>query len=245
MKLTPTLGGAYSGSFGGLTAARNRGGQYLRRRAVPTNPGTEAQVNTRAQFAAAAASWSLLLTEEMRMGWNGYAAAVPWVNSLGETCHLSGQQMFVRTQAFALLLNSFAFTPSSAIDPPVINQLGPSIGYSNVQIINAAGPPATSTIGITLTEPVTSVTVAIFLGIQPSNPGVFYYKGPYRLAAVVEAYSGASPSANLLAATQPWAMQGLASPVAGNLHYGYYRMITADGSNRLGTPVRFGPVLVA
>ena len=35
-----TIVGPLSGSFGGLTASHNRGGQYLRQRSTPTNPNS-------------------------------------------------------------------------------------------------------------------------------------------------------------------------------------------------------------
>jgi hypothetical protein len=80
-----------SGKVGGNVYATNRYGQYMRSWAKPTNPQSEAQTAIRANLAAANAAWAAL-TPDVQAGWETIAAAVPWVNRLGDTTYLTARQ---------------------------------------------------------------------------------------------------------------------------------------------------------
>lgn len=95
MKFKSTVIASASGSIGGTTYSRNRGGMYMRTRAVPTNPNSDAQQANRAAFAAMAIAWQSL-TSTQRAAWKTYADNVSVVNTLGDPIFLTGQQMFVR-----------------------------------------------------------------------------------------------------------------------------------------------------
>ena len=86
-----------SGSLGGITAARNKGGQYLRARVVPVDPGSPAQTTLRTIFASLNVAWQTVLTQVQRDAWITYAANVTVVNRIGETVNLTGQNMYVRS----------------------------------------------------------------------------------------------------------------------------------------------------
>ena len=95
MKFTPgILGGAFSGSIGGTTASHNKGGPYLRTRAIPTNPSTSAQLARRAALATMSQNWRDL-TEQQREAWNEWARQNPITNALGMSINKSGHQSFV------------------------------------------------------------------------------------------------------------------------------------------------------
>jgi hypothetical protein len=85
-----------SGSIGGMTASRNRGGLFLRSRVIPVNPNTERQGEARANMATAVGLWSNTLTDSDRQAWTTYANGTPVVDKLGDQLILSGQQMFVK-----------------------------------------------------------------------------------------------------------------------------------------------------
>lgn len=95
MALIRTGGGIsdISGSIGGTTFARNRGGAYARQRVKPLNPRSNDQANTRNRFGINSTGWRNL-TEAARLSWVGWAATHPVLNRLGEAVILSGAQAY-------------------------------------------------------------------------------------------------------------------------------------------------------
>lgn len=96
------LTGEMSGSVGGLTFARNRGGQYCRQRSNPTNPNTYEQQLARTSLTIVVEAWGDQLTDAQRTGWETYAANITWLNRLGEEINITGQQCYVRTNSARL-----------------------------------------------------------------------------------------------------------------------------------------------
>lgn len=84
-----------SGSLGGITASRNKGGRYFRARTTPVNPNTVNQQVARQAMATLNDYWISNLTQAQRDAYADYAANVPGVNRLGETIQLNGQQWFI------------------------------------------------------------------------------------------------------------------------------------------------------
>lgn len=82
-----------SGSHDGITASRNRFGQYERTRAIPVNPGSTAQGLVRARMAANSAAWREL-TAAQRAGWNGLGGSMARTDALGQTYTLQGNQAY-------------------------------------------------------------------------------------------------------------------------------------------------------
>jgi hypothetical protein len=78
-----------SGSMGGTTASRNKGGQYFRDRAIPTTATSAAAMNAKARLAQASASWGGL-TDTQRDSWTRYGTIKPSVNALGMPKILTG-----------------------------------------------------------------------------------------------------------------------------------------------------------
>jgi hypothetical protein len=110
------LGNPQSGSLAGTTASHNRAGQYLRNRAMPTQPvGTGRRAVVRSNFGAAAAGYAAL-TAAQQAAYAAYAANYPYTDALGQSVILTGQQMFVAIAAS--LLNVGVAMPTT---PPVSN----------------------------------------------------------------------------------------------------------------------------
>jgi len=95
-----------SGSIAGNTHARNRFGNYMRARTKPVNPNTARQVTARSRLALLAEDWREVLSDAQRIAWNTYAAGVSWLNGLGEVVHLTGFNMFCRTNAAYMQVSS-------------------------------------------------------------------------------------------------------------------------------------------
>jgi hypothetical protein len=95
MKYTSPVYSQASGSIGGLTYSRNRGGLYTRARAIPSNPSTAAQQTARTAVSAVSTNWGAL-SDVQRAGWELYAQSVPLVDRLGAQIQVSGINMFIR-----------------------------------------------------------------------------------------------------------------------------------------------------
>jgi hypothetical protein len=79
----------------GTTASHNRAGQYLRNRRTPVTPTrTPRQSTIRGQFASASSSYQTLTTAQQN-AWIAFAASYPYVDALGQTITLTGQQMYI------------------------------------------------------------------------------------------------------------------------------------------------------
>lgn len=94
-----TLIGAASGSVNGVTFSRNKGGQYIRTRAIPSNPSTTQQEAIRSALGQLSGAWVSSLTANQRAGWDSYAAAVPVPNAIGDDHNIGGIGAFVRANA--------------------------------------------------------------------------------------------------------------------------------------------------
>lgn len=96
MKYTSAIASTASGSIGGATASRNRGGQYFRRRAIPVNPNTPEQQEVRGYFSTLQANWSSVLTQGQRSAWDSYALNTPVTDALGNPVNAGGKGMYTR-----------------------------------------------------------------------------------------------------------------------------------------------------
>lgn len=163
-----------SGSTGGITGSRNKGGQYLRARVNPVNPNSTAQQTARSRFTDANDSWSSL-TEAQRTAWNDWAQLQVWKNRLGDTIQLSGQQGYIGAYSAsesALLVPAVAPpAPNTRPAQLIIPSMIPSLANNNVGGFTAAVLTAND-----------AYTIAVS---GPLPPGVTSYKGPYRQTNIV------------------------------------------------------------
>ena len=83
-----------SGSYQGVTASRNRFGQYIRTRAIPVQPNSSAQGVQRGRLAGNSAAWRTL-TGAQRAGWTGLGGAISRTDSLGQAYTLQGNQAYI------------------------------------------------------------------------------------------------------------------------------------------------------
>lgn len=115
MKFTAgPLVGSVSGSMGGITASHNKGGQYFRRRAIPTNPSSTAQLQRRADLATVSTDWQNLTTAQ-RAAWDEWGRQNPITDALGQSILKSGHQSFVGLNSRILLASG-----TQILVPPVV-----------------------------------------------------------------------------------------------------------------------------
>jgi hypothetical protein len=93
--ISALIGGGASGSLGGFTASRNRGGSYLRARTMPVQPNTVNQIGIRAGMSNLVEVWKSDMSVAERQAWADYANTCPRSDTLGRVYYLTGLQMFV------------------------------------------------------------------------------------------------------------------------------------------------------
>jgi hypothetical protein len=246
MKMTPTMGGAYSGSFGGLTFSHNKGGAYCRRRTVPTDPASTYQTTVRAAMSALAQRWVNTLTPAQRAAWDLYAQNVSWIDTLGQTIQLSGINHYIRANSPRVIADSYDaaydnFGALAVIDiAPSVYDLGLAPSVVSEVVNHGGGPPVTVEVAVTIDPPQAGAIEYFFLS-PPVNPSISFWKGPYLLIAATVLGGGGLSSAPLTDTDAPYVFR-YPLPVEDQAVFYALRIQQPDG--RLSGMVRRGPLLV-
>ncbi len=204
-----------SGSLGGITAARNKGGQYLRARVVPVNPQSPDQVTLRTIFGNLAIAWGTVLTALQRTGWDTYAENVTVVNRIGETVNLTGFNMYIRSNT-GRVQAGFARVDA----PPTIFNLG---DFTDVSIA-VAGGGASIDVTFDNTDAWANEDDAIMMvyASREKAETINFFKGPYRLAGQIEGDA-------LIPPTVPATITSDFTYASGNKAFAEVRVSRADG----------------
>ena len=233
---TIQLGGGVAsirGSIGGWVFSRNGGGDYIRNRAIPVQPGSVFQNAVKALMSQLTNLWSSVLTEDQREAWRSYAAAVELPNSQGIYRNVGGLGMYVRSNIPRLQASATAFPRVD--DGPVDFTLGE---YTAPDVTLAS--EAAQTVGVAF-EPLDGWAnedesgMLIYLS-RPQNPGVGFFKGPYRFAGKIEGDGVTAPTSP---ATMP-----VPFPIVEGQKIFYRANVTRD-DGRLGTDFRGSTIAVA
>ncbi len=206
-----------SGKLGGWVYSHNRGGPYIRNRAIPTNPGTQRQVDARNRVKNLAIAWTITLTQAQRDAWELYAANTPWTNRLGQAITLTGLDMFVRSNS--VILQAGLAQVNAA---PIVFTLA----AAEAALVGSASAAA-QTLSIAYDDTPLwcdeDEAAEVFYMGRPQNPGVKFFKGPYRHIGSVEGDSIAPPAT-------PYAGVAAAWPIAeGQRIWIRSRIFRADG----------------
>jgi hypothetical protein len=216
-----------SGSVGGVTFSRNRGGAYMRTRAIPVDPGTSEQSRVRAATAQCATRWQTQLTTAQREAWDTYALNVPLPNALGQPRNVGGIGMYIRSNVPRILLQVTGI--DIVDDAPTEFNLG---DYSAPAVVSLTA--ATDTLSMNFTEADDWVTedgaAMIVWGSRARPPSINFFKGPYRESGSVVGNSTTPP-------TTPAAIVNAFGVQAGDRTFFRANVTRADG--RLGSSFRF------
>ena len=198
-----------------MTFSHNRGGQYIRGRAIPTNPNSVLQQAVRAYMASLTANWANVLTAAQRTGWDTYGENVGVLDRLGKTIYLTGINHFVRSnvprlQAAATQIN----------DAPVIFNLG-SENPPSFAIDTASDEVDVSFVDTDLWVDEDDSHMLVYASI-PNDPTINFYKGPYQFIGTIDGDSGTPP-------TTPAAIALPQAIVAGQRNFFQTRVSRADG----------------
>lgn len=218
------LVGAASGKMGAMVASHNSGGQYMRARVTPTNPSTLRQQVVRNNLAALANRFSTVLDSSQRLSWKSFALSLTGIlNALGDPITLSAiaayiRQNAARTQAGLDIIDdppidgTAAVLANSTNAETATNDL--SVVFTTTDLWNADGGGA----------------LLIYTG-RPLNPGEDFYKGPYRLAGIVDANTAPQTTpATVIGGNTAWgeAVSGQTSRV---------RLVAVTGDGRISNVV--------
>lgn len=239
MKFIPTIAGTFSGSVGGFTASHNRGGQYFRRRSVPTDPGSAAQVAVRGFVGNLAQEWLTALTDVQRAGWQTYAANTSWTDSLGQSIQLSGINHYIRSNTPRLYADLEVGQSAGRVDDaPTIFDLGVSPAVESAVLSHATGPPEVISLVLTWSNDASmggGDIVLLYLS-APQNPTINFFKGPYYLVAGEGGDNPPVTGAIFNSVTATRYQDRFGDAVAGQKIFYQVRTLMEDG--RLSTLVR-------
>lgn len=215
MKYTSAIAATASGSLGGATASRNRGGQYFRRRAIPVNPATAEQQEVRGYFSQLQSAWVNDLTADQRSAWDSYALNTPITDALGNPVNVGGKGMYTRGNVPRLVAGL------TRVDNGPTSTGLPSLSAPGV--ISLVAATDVLTFSFTNTDDwATAVGGALLVFVsRPQSVAVNGFKGPFRFAGRV-----------LGAATPPTSPGTVTSPfnyVAGQKGFCRFVAVTPDG----------------
>lgn len=166
-----------SGSVGGLTWSHNKGGQYVRQRATPTNPTTEAQTFARSVLSQLSAGWASLDDAE-RAEWTMWGETHPVSNRQGTSIILTGQQCYIACNARLLQAGATAIDDCPTENTP-----------ADLLTVSATADASTGEIEVTYTA--TPLAAGSYLQLWqtlPQGPG----RDPNRREARLVGYSAAA-----------------------------------------------------
>lgn len=194
MKFKSALVTQATGSIGGMTASHNRGGLYLRARAIPTQPNSPEQQAVKAWMAQISARWVNVLTQAQRDAWAVYSNQVQLIDKLGEPRNIGGVAMYNRTniprlQAGLALIDDAPLTFNlGTFTPPTIDEIS----------------DPSSMIAFTNTDAWASTDggACFVLISRPQNPSIGFFKGPFRFAGVIA--GAATPPTSPATITNPF-----------------------------------------
>jgi hypothetical protein len=185
-----------SGSYQGLTASRNRFGQYMRTRAIPVNPNSTAQSQARARLSQMAEVWDTL-TDVARAGWSSLGQSMTRTDSLGQGYSLTGLQAYVSVNSLNLAAGNARVDAAPALTTPA------ALTTTTITLTNAA-------FSIAYTTTPLGAGARLFAYASPQRSAGRSFESDYRLIAV-SAAAAASP-ANIFTAYSA----RLGTPVTGN-----------------------------
>lgn len=211
-----------SGSLGGMVWSHNAGGNYIRARATPTDPGTSFQTTIRNAVAGLVNHWVNTLTVDQRAAWNTYAANVTLPDVFGDARYRSGINHYVRSNTPRLQ------TGLARVDdgPTIFN-----VGEYTTPTITASAAAQEISVGFDNTDDWANETGSglIAWSSRPQNPTIDFFKGPYRHIGRVSGVTGDPPASPAAIATAFAFSEG---------HRVYAKLNVSRADGRLGTVVR-------
>ena len=133
-----------SGSIGGATFSKNKGGLFIRAKIKGTNPQSDAQTAQRGQFSTISATWRTL-TDDQRAAWEAATPYFPYQDKLGQTKNYSGAQLYSKLNGgirSASPSASLLVTPPAPVSIPTLTVTGFAVtnGSGNMALTGTFAP---------------------------------------------------------------------------------------------------------
>lgn len=184
MKYLGTLSSDARGSLSGVTASKNRGGNYFRARKKPSVPNTPSQQAIKTALSSMAGVWSNVLTAAQQAGWTLYGQTNPVPNNLGQKIILSGMNTFQRVNI--PLVAAAGLTAIQDTSPGAVPFIGaPTIGAASTVVHTG-----TTSIVLALSQ---AIALGDYIFIYLSRPvaiGKVAAHQPFKLAQAYKTVSG-------------------------------------------------------
>lgn len=158
------------GSIGGVTFTAGRFGKVVRARSSPVHAPTNARSYWKSLLSYDIAHWTNTLTEQQRTDWRNLAAATDFTNSLGETYHPTGLNLYVRSNS--LLINTGQARQDAAPGSAIGDHYPIDYTWIDDDGLYAEMPDA----------PALAHKVVFFIGLPWATP-IVYYTGPWQFSA--------------------------------------------------------------
>lgn len=126
------------GKLAGTVASKNKGGNYLRTKAIPINPKTTYQSIQRGLLSDLSKAYQTTLTPAQQAAWTNYGRSTNAKNVFGSALILSGIAAFIKVNQIITTVGGTIIT-----EPPV-NQFVPSLASASL-VANHTGPLLTLT----------------------------------------------------------------------------------------------------
>lgn len=219
-----------SGSIAGNVHARNRFGNYIRPRTKPVNPKSSRQMGARILVMMLAEQWrESPMTDAIRTAWGTYAAAIGWLNKLGETVTLTGFNHFIRSNAALITAGGSLVTAApTVLGLPPADPTFACTGSAATNLISVVFDTNFDWVGED------SAYFSVEQG-QPQSSSRNFFGGPYRWGGSEEGDSVAPP-------TSPFTFTAPFTLVEGQKVWCRARIIRADA--RCSTQFGADPFIV-
>lgn len=215
-----------SGKMGGVVHAHNKGGQYMRAGATPTNPNTVQQQVVRDAMQLLSTRWVDVLTLVQRTAWETYAANVPLSNRLGYSRNSPGLAMYCRSNISRIQASAAVVDAA-----PVVWDTG-TFTAPAIVVAHAA---TTASVAFTTTDAwANEVGGYMFLyASRPQNPTINFFNGPYRYSGKIS--GAATPPTSPFTLTLPF----VAGPAGSKV---FFKAVASRADGRLASPFQSGSV---
>ena len=161
--------------------SKNGAGAIIRNRVTPINRRSTLQTNQRQLLASLASAWRGL-TQAQRDGWNGASPNFPQTDSLGQTVTLTGEQLYVRSNANLVLIGQSQIVNAPAPTSFAIMAMG-------VTVLTAGAFTQAFTV-----TPVPAGFSLVFRASRPLSPGKNFIGASEFRFIQVEAAAAVSPA---------------------------------------------------
>lgn len=162
------------GKLGGQVYSHNRGGDYVRNNAVPVNPQTPEQMQSRARLAQFSQNWSAL-TQSQIEAWNAAAQNFPRNNVFGDQKFLSGKNLYTS------LNKELDLTGQDTLDePPMPAEISVPTEIDTI----VATSPGTLTFNVQNTQVGDQI---VLIATPPVSPGTSFVKNRLRVIGTMAA----------------------------------------------------------